>query len=150
MDTDTLNHVLFRNPYTRDYFIGTFPACARATIRSRKNIYGFITNTENHDESGNHWCGWWIEDRCAIFFDSFGRPPTHHTLPNDFSKLSKRFKSCTYVDRPVQLPGSTTCGHFCADFIYQMSYGTSLKDFLSKYKHIANNDELVRTYFEAI
>ena len=150
MDTDTLNRVLFTNENTRDYFIGTFPACARAPLRSRKKTYGFITNTEKHDESGNHWCGWWVEDGRAVFFDSFGRPPTHHTLPNDFAYLMKRFKSCSYVDRAVQLPGTTSCGHFCAEFIYQMSYGASVKDFLSQYKNININDEIVRINFETL
>eukprot|EP00116_Pleurobrachia_bachei_P015576 sb/3475838/ len=58
MNTDALNQVLFSNPFTSKYFIGTFPACA--PIRTRKRTYGFITNTDCHDRPGQHWCAWWI------------------------------------------------------------------------------------------
>ena len=148
MDTDTLNNVLFSNPFTRNRFLGTFPACA--PICTRKKIYGFITNTEKHDESGEHWCAWWVKKDHAVFFDSFGRPPTDEAFPRDFRKLAGRFKSCSYIDLPVQLPGTTSCGHFCADFIYRMCRGKSVTNFLLKYSEIGANDDIVRKIFKTL
>ena len=148
MNTDVLNQVLFSNPFTSKYFIGTFPACA--PIRTRKRTYGFITNTDCHDRPGQHWCAWWIQDGNALFFDSFGRPPTHHSFPRDFHKISRSYKSCKYVPRAVQLVGTTSCGHFCAHFMYEMSNKKSVRRFLSYYNDIKTNDEVVRAKFRTL
>ena len=148
MNTDNLNQVLFSNPTTKKYFLGTFPACA--PIRSRKKAYGFITNTDCHDRPGQHWCAWWIADGHALFFDSFGRPPTHHSFPRDFYKLTRNFKSCKYVPRAVQLVGTTSCGHFCAHFIHTMSSKKGVARFLSWYKDIERNDKIVRANFKTL
>ena len=148
MKTNTLNQVLFTNPSTRKYFIGTFPACA--PIHTRKRTYGFITNTDCHDGQGQHWCAWWIKDGHALFFDSFGRPTTHRSLPRDFYKLTLKYKSCKYVSQPVQLPGTTSCGHFCAHFIYEMSSKKRVNRFLSYYKDVTMNDEIVRAKFKTL
>ena len=148
MDTDTLNQVLFSNPITRNYFLGTFPACA--PIRTRKKTYGFITNTDCHDRPGKHWCAWWIQDGNAIFFDSFGRPPTDDTFPRDFYKLMRNYKSCNYISRAVQLVGTTSCGHFCAHFIHEMSSKKGVSRFLSWYRDIEYNDEIVRAKLKTL
>ena len=147
MNTVELNR-LFKNPNTQKYFIGTFPSCI--PVRSRKKKYAFIMNTESHEERGEHWAAWWVNNGHAIFFDSFGRPPTHQTFPIEFSKLSKKYKTCKHVRRAVQLPGTTSCGHYCFHFVYTMCSGMSVRDFLSKYRNIYHNDYIVRKLVKSI
>ena len=148
MNTHDLNKLLFRNPYTRNYFIGTFPACF--SIRTRKKKYALIMNTDSHERPGKHWCGWWVNNDHAIFFDSFGRPPTHHSFPLEFYTLAKRFKTCRHVRRAIQLPGTKSCGHYCFHFVYAMCSGMRVRDFLSKYKNIYDNDYVVRNLVDSI
>ena len=148
MKTSELNQLLFQNPYTNNLFIGTFPACV--SIHSRKRKYALIMNTDSHEKPGEHWVAWWVNNGHAIFFDSFGRPPTHHTFPLEFYTLAKRYKTCRHVQRGIQLPGTTSCGLYCFHFVYAMCSGMSVRDFLSKYKNIYRNDYVVRNLVYSI
>ena len=132
MNTRDLNKLLMNNDYTKRYYLGTFPACR--TPKSRKKVYSFITNTDEHDKPGKHWVAWVVRGKEVKFFDSFGRSPYDNTFPHDFVDILERFERCIFVSEPVQKPGSPWCGLHCIHFIFMMLAGLDVEDFLENYK----------------
>ena len=85
LSTVQLESLLRRNPITKRYFIGVYPSCIYP--RSRKKTYCFITNTDDHEEGGEHWNGFFVRDKTLYFFDSFGRSPNDDTLPHSYRDI---------------------------------------------------------------
>ena len=144
-----LNDILFKNSVTKRYYIGTFPACLFPIINSKKAT--FITNTDEHDNSGEHWNAWVVVDDCLTFFDSFGRSPLDITLPKQYHDFAKTFKKYKYVKYRVQDWSSNMCGYFCVHFIYILSCNLEIKHFLADYTtNFENNDQVVIRFYSSI
>ena len=70
LTTIQLNDILMKNPVTEKHYIGAFPGCVIPTVKSKN--YSFITNTDLHNQSGEHWNAWVVQGEKVLFFDSFG------------------------------------------------------------------------------
>ena len=132
MNGRALDQFLKNNDYTKRYFLGTYPACKVPT--SRKKVFCFITNTDEHDKPGKHWVAWFVRGKEVTFFDSFGRSPFNSAFPHDFIDFSEKFEKCKFISNPVQEPGSPWCGLHCIHFIFMMCVGLDVGDFLKNYK----------------
>ena len=132
MKARKLNSILKGNFYTRKNFLGVYPSCK--IPETKKTKYCFISNTENHNEPGEHWVVWFIKNSEIFFFDSFGRSPYDRSFPHSFADLADQFKKCNYVSIPVQHPNTPWCGLHCMHFIYIFSIGLSVDDFLDDYE----------------
>ena len=143
-----LNDVLFKNPVTKRYYVGTFPACLFPVISERSM---FITNTDQHDLSGQHWNAWIVDGDNLIFFDSFGRSPLDETLPKQYHYFTKKYKKYQYVKFRVQDWQSNMCGYFCVHFLYVLALNLEIKHFLSDYTtNFDDNDRIVSNIFHSI
>ena len=142
LSTQELDAVLKSNAVTKKSFLGTFPACM--IPKTRRTFYSFITNSEEHDESGEHWNAWIVERTTLTFFDSFSRDPTDPQFPEHYREIIKNFDTVRYVSRRIQSLKSVFCGHFCIHFIYIMSLGLDVESFLEDYsKKYSRNDDIV-------
>ena len=142
LTTTQLDNILFNTSVTSKKYIGAYPSCFVPT--SSKPFYSFISNTEEHNENGEHWCAWVVRDDTINFFDSFGRPPNCKTLPKHYEDITRNFKYIKYTNFRVQGWGSKACGYFCIHFIYVLSLGLDYKDFVNNYsKNFEMNDEKV-------
>ena len=149
LSTKTINDFLHTNLMTRGTFLGTHPSCIEPV--PTKNFYSFITNTQTHEKSGEHWNGWVIDNKKVFFFDSFGRGPRDNTLPIFYRNFIKKFKHVYWVRTRVQDWKSETCGYFCIHFIYLISTGFTIKNFLSEYTtDYLNNDDVVVNIYNII
>ena len=108
--TDQLNAALKTNNVTNRYFLGTLPACIYPM--SKNNVYSFITNTEEHNESGEHWNSWFVRGGKIIFFDSFGRAPSDQAFPQHYRNFIEKFNEVEYSRTQIQGFNATTCGLF--------------------------------------
>ena len=143
LTTKELDAILKRNSVTKRYFLGTFPACIYP--ESNRNIYSFITNTDAHDERGEHWNSWFVIKDKITFFDSFGRPPDDPSLPQHYRDIMKKFKVIEFNRSQIQGLMSKTCGYFCIHFIYDFSLGLNFESFLDEYYiNFEINDIVVR------
>ena len=143
MNTQQINDTLYGNSVTENTFLGTYPSCL--SIQTRKKKYGIVTNTDPHDSRGVHWCAWWSDNGHLTFFDSFGRSPLDRSFPSNFLEFVGSSKKCFYVERPLQLPGTKICGQLCIHFIYAMSRGLTINEFLSYYEtNLYDNEEIVK------
>ena len=131
LTTLQLNEVLMNNPVTKKYYIGTFPGCVIPAVKSKK--YSFITNTDLHDQRGEHWNAWMVQGQKVLFFDSFGRDPSDSTFPGIYKELLNGFKILNYTKTRVQNFTSSTCGYYCIHFIYLLSLGLDFEFFLNEY-----------------
>ena len=131
LTTIQLNEVLMNNPVTKKYYIDTFPGCVIPAVKSKK--YSFITNTDLHDQRGEHWNAWMVQGQKVLFFDSFGRDPSNSIFPEIYKELLNGFKILNYTKTRVQNFTSSTCGYYCIHFIYLLSLGLDFEFFLNEY-----------------
>ena len=139
LTTIQLNDILLKNPVTKKHYIGAFPGCVIPTVKSKN--YSFITNTDLHNQSGEHWNAWVVQGEKVLFFDSFGRDPRDSTFPEIYKELLNRFKIFKYTKTRVQDFTSSTCGYYCVHFLYVLSLGLDFTFFLDEYTdNFTNND----------
>ena len=144
--TRELDEILKSNPVTKKYFLGTFPACM--SPRTARKRYSFVTNTDEHDQPGVHWCGWMVDGKKITFFDSFGRHPTDPAFPLHYSDIVKDFK-LEYNKKQLQDFSSNTCGHYCIQFLYILSLGLDLDFMLNDYSsNFKENDIVVYNFID--
>jgi len=141
LTTLELDELLKNNAVTKKYFLDTFPACM-SPLTARKK-YSFLTNTDEHNKGGIHWCAWMVDGDKITFFDSFGRHPKDPAFPRHFSEIMKNFK-LRYNNIQLQDFRSNTCGYYCIHFLYILSLGLDLDymfyDYSSDFK---KNDTVV-------
>ena len=139
LTTHILDDILHRSTVTKNSYVGTFPACM--IPKSNKAKYSFITNSESHEKPGEHWNAWVVNGNRAIFFDSFGRPPLN--VSKEYRHFLDKF-DIHWVTSRVQAFGSPACGYYCIHFIYLLSLGFEVKDFLDEYSNdYLKNDKTV-------
>ena len=149
LTTQTLNAILKKNPVTNKNFIGTFPGCISPS-KDRKQ-YSFITNTDLHHQSGEHWNAWIVKENKIIFFDSFGRDPRDTSFPYNYKNIVEKFDYFEYSKVQIQSFTSETCGYFCIHFIYVLSLGLDLEFFLNEYSNnFIKNDNFVVDFVNSL
>ena len=145
LTTENINRILKENAITKRYYLGTFPGCVLPS--SKIKHYSFITNTELHHESGEHWNAWVIKGDKVIFFDSFGRDPRDPSFPELYRNILTKFKVFKFSKTQIQNITSFTCGYFCIHFIYILSLGLDLEFFLHEYTNdFIKNDNVVTNF----
>ena len=149
LDTREINEILDNSNVTRGKYLGTYPACIYP--KSNKKCYAFISNTDEHNETGQHWCAWVIKGESIFFFDSFGREPWNESFPYHFREIVDDFKQLEYTNTRIQNLTSKTCGYFCIHFIYTLCLGLGYNDFLHEYStNYSINDDVVFNFFHSI
>ena len=118
---------------------------------SKNNVYSFITNTEEHNESGQHWNSWFVRGNKVIFFDSFGRAPSDQAFPQHYRDFIEKFNEVEYSRTQIQGFNSSTCGLFCVHCIYVLSFGLDLNSVISDYYNdFKRNDKVVYNIVNSI
>jgi len=149
LTTTQLDNILFTASATKKKYIGAYPSCFFPS--PTKKSFAFISNTEEHDENGEHWCAWVVKHDVIYFFDSFGRPPTDETLSIHFKEIINNFKLVKYTNTRIQGWSSKACGYFCIHFIYILSLGLDYADFLNEYSQdFENNDSVAFNFVTSI
>ena len=149
LTTLQLNKILMNNPATKKMFVGTFPGCVLPSTKAKQ--YSFITNTDLHHQSGEHWNAWMVKGNHIIFFDSFGRDPRDTSFPDNYKDILEKFNDLEYSKVQIQSFNSVTCGYFCIHFIYVLSLGLDLEFFLNEYSNnFMKNDEFVVDFVNSL
>ena len=149
LTTKQLNEILRNNNVTNRYFLGTFPACNYPKLKN--DVYSFITNTDEHNQPGEHWNSWYVRDKKVIFFDSFGRAPYDRDFPQHYRELVKKFNEVEYSRTQIQGFNASTCGLFCVHCIYVLSLGLDLNNFINDYYNdFKRNDKVVHDIVNSI
>ena len=144
-----VDRILKNNSITKRHYIGTFPACMFPDTNRER--YSFISNTQEHNEPGDHWVGWFIRDGKVTFMDTYGRAPDDETFPHYFSDFIEKFDNVEFSRVKIQSISSQLCGYFCIQFVYIMSLGLDIDAFIKEYTtDTLVNDILVYDFVQSI
>lgn len=147
LNTIDLDTVLKSNNVTKNVYRGAFPACILPSPGNER--YFFITNTDQHDESGTHWTAWMIDGDQVEFFDSFGRSPDNKQFPGQFRQYLFG-KTVLYCAFRVQQYSSRTCGYFCMYYIYFRSLGLDFRYIIKQLTNIKENDDIMINFIDSL
>ena len=81
----------------------------------------YVINLDEYPDIGTHWVALYVNNKIAIYFDSFG---VEH-IPKEIMKFIARKKIIRNIYR-IQAYDSIMCGYFCIGFINFMFNGKSL------------------------
>ena len=144
-----LNDILLKSSVTRNRYLGAYPSCL--TPKTRKRVYAFILNTDEHNENGEHWCAWVVRNDTVSFFDSFGRDPSDRSFPAHFRNYITGFNRAQYTRTRIQGWDSKACGYFCIHFVYAMCLGVTFEKFLNEYSNnYLENDNVAIDFVDSI
>ena len=128
-------------------------------VFSRDNLPNIIKNDayainlDEYHDIGTHWVALYVNNKIAIYFDSFGvehipKEIMKFIIRTSFGLGSRRKKIITNIYR-IQAYDSIMCGYFCIGFISFMFNGKSLTDYTNLfspndfYKH----DDIILEHF---
>ena len=117
----------------------------RDNLPNKINDEAYVTNLDEHKDTGTHWVALFCKKNEIIYFDSFG---VEH-IPEEIKKfiVNKNIKANIYR---VQANNSVICGDFCIGFIDFMFANKTLTDytnFFSPYD-FNKNDSIIPSYFK--
>ena len=141
LSTTNINDILWANPYTKRYFIGTFPSCGVKKL-PKKKIFAFVTNTDDHSKPGTHWNSWFVRGDTVYFFDSFSRSPMDKSFPHNYRDIVLQFKKFSYFNVRLQSYDSFTCGYYAIHHILLFSLGLNFKDLRDEYSRDTNKNDI--------
>ena len=150
MESRELRDALNSNCVTRPFFKGVFASdrIPKVPKSSVKKDQFYIFNFDPQHKSGSHWVCAMLRPKGKknVYFDSGGNPPSVPTI--------KRFvgQSFVYNTRELQFPLSTTCGQWCAFFIWKRCRGKRLKKMVKGFdkKDLLMNDHIINFWVRKI
>ena len=118
MENGVIEHLLYNNNITNQYFLGTFPADEIPKILDYPS--SLVVNMDNSNKRGSHWVAMFIPNKkICYYFDSFGILPSNENITNFLNSFSKiLISNFTY-----QSIITDVCGDYVMFFIYMCSLG---------------------------
>ena len=115
----------------------------------------YIINLQSSTQGdGTHWTALIIRNDTALYFDSFGAPPSTEII--DFVKKRKRIH-LAFNNEIIQDLKSSMCGYFCLALILYVKHHRSIplvqsaEDFIRLFMDdTKKNDEILRDFFKNI
>ena len=101
-----------------DYSIKLNSVCAKDELYGKPKNGGYIVNTNNHDQSGQHWLAFYVCDNHATYFDSYGAVPLYEVC----QFLKKGHKKAIYNTSVIQDLKSNCCGFYSIYFLYYFQH----------------------------
>lgn len=125
-------------------FMGCFP-CNRLPPFPSQLPKSLIVNSDNIQDSGDHWVGLILTPKKCFYFDSFGVG----ILENNINKfIERKYKTYIHSIKEIQAIESEKCGEFCMGFVLQVKNVKTYKKFLTQFNHrrLKKNDEKIRHF----
>ena len=114
------------------HFGGVFPA---NDLQIAKLPSFIVLNTDESNQSGQHWVCLYVNHDMCEFFDSQGQGPlAYHRYWHD--ALLKISPSYCYNTDSLQEPGSDVCGEYCIAYVILRSHGFTFQSVLQMLRNI--------------
>ena len=122
----------------------------------------YVINLDEYHDIGTHWVALYVNNKTAIYFDSFGvehipKEIMKFIIRTSFGLCSKELGSAVGSHRKTiitniyrrQAYDSVVCGYFCIGFINFMFNGKSLTDYNNLFSpnDFNKNDDIILNYF---
>ena len=119
-------------------------------VYSRDNLpdkikdVAYVINLDENPDIGTHWIALYINNKTAIYFNSFG---IEH-IPQEIRVFIANKNIIASIYR-IQAYDSVMCGYFCIGFIDFMLKGKNLTDFTNLFSpnNFKKNDKIILNYF---
>ena len=123
-------------------FNGVF---SRDNLGSAVKNGAYVINLDEYHDIGTHWVALYVNNKIAIYFDSFG---VEHILKEEIMNFIVRKKIIRNIYR-IQAYDSIMSGYFCTGFINFMFNGKSLTGYsnLLSPNDFNKNDDIILKYF---
>ena len=131
METIELQYILDHSP-----MLSTLNAvvCAKDQLPHRRpsSVRGYIVNTDNSDQPGEHWVAiYFNKDNTAYYFDSYGIPPSQREIQS----FLERHGRYTWNFMRLQEDFTSVCGLYCVYALHFLVRGCDLNKLLrSKFR----------------
>ena len=147
MDTIELTQALSQNKYTNKYFMGVYPSNFLPKIGRKPAI--LVANTDPAHKPGAHWVAFYIPKTGPIeFFDSIANTPVDTVF---VKYMLKNAKSYRFSGRRIQGLFTTTCGKYCAIYLYYKSKKMSFVKFLKMFgDNLSQNENKINRMYDRI
>ena len=116
---------------------------AKDTLPKLTKYGGYIANTDESSDIGEHWVLTYVTERELYFIDSFAEPPMHYgqEFVNWINSYHGKIKQ---LHQPLQHPQSHFCGLYVLFFFYHLSRNYSLYTLLKYFsRNFLRNDRNV-------
>lgn len=147
LDANQIQDNLSRNPFTCKYFEGVFPLDRLPTHYMTHRPSLVVCNTAYHKSPGEHWVGFFLNDKDVEFFDSYGCPPSN-TYFAKFIEINGG-DGTKYNTHCLQGLGATTCGKYVLTYLLCRVMGISLAMYLEEFSG-KNPDKVVRHLYSKL
>lgn len=138
MEGGVINRAMKKNPITKRFYLGTFPADRIPKVTSYPS--SMVVNMDNSNLPGSHWVAMFVPSRDTIFYyDSFGVPPYNKNI----QKFLKQFRRVEVNRTTFQSMISDVCGYYVMYFLYFCSQGYSIQKIKETLAAQTNPDEYV-------
>lgn len=146
MNSNRIQFVLKKDPYTRKIFDGFAYPDAPANIKQFPSLV--IFNTDSITGPGEHWCiCYFVNKRFAEFFDPYGMSPDLYKFTPIIEKHSKKIY---FNEKPVQGLTAETCGHHVLFYALHRARGIPSISIMNKLysNDPLQNDRMVFNYLQ--
>lgn len=147
MDTIELTQALNQNQSTTKMFQGVYPSDMLPTNLKKPAL--IIANTDESTKPGKHWVAFYLPRNGPIeYFDSIGYLP----IPKKFvTFMLCNGTSFRFNNRRIQNLFATTCGKYCAVFLYYKSKKISYVKFMNKFgNNLEKNENKINKLYNHI
>ena len=105
----------------------------------------YVTNHDEHEDTGTYWMALFCRRNEIVYFDSFGVEPIPEEIKEFISNRS--IKANIYR---IQANNSVMCEYFCIGFIDFMFAGKTLTDYTNLFSpyDFDKNDQIIFSYFK--
>ena len=105
----------------------------------------YVTNHDEHEDTGTYWMALFCRRNEIVYFDSFGVEPIPEEIKEFISNRS--IKANIYR---IQANNSVMCEYFCIGFIDFMFAGKTLTDYTNLFSpyDFDKNDQITFSYFK--
>ena len=121
-------------------FNGVF---SRDNLPKKIKNKAYVTNLDEHADTGTNWSALFCNRNEIVYFDSFG---VEH-IPEEINEFigNKNIKANIFR---VQANNSVICGYFCFGFIDFMLVGKKLTDYTNLFSpyDFDKNDQIILSY----
>ena len=148
MNTSQLQCCINSIPILRKSILGVF-----AADQLPPNLHfpcGFIANTDDHLNQGQHWCSFFFPNSTTVeYFDSYGKPIEYFN--SYFLEYTSTFTHIVVNSKQLQSTYSDVCGMYCLFFLLQGLSGLTCYDIIHRFSNAhTNNDCLVYNFIRSV
>lgn len=136
-----IDRILFGNPLTKKFYLGTFAADQIPPLVNYPAA--FVLNMDNSDKPGSHWVAVFVpEKRRVLYYDSFGVAPSNQKIQAFLDSFAEVHAN------PLTFQSIITaiCGYYVIFFIYMCSMGYGFDKIVRTLRKQDNRDVFVYKY----